>query len=229
MGNSYTPEELGLDPWSASPRTPGPMGTNNDAGDPDTPSWFVGDTPGPLGHGDHADPNGKMCRMKPIRGAIEGYVADAQNKRKSDCDKVRDELQETYRIRDAFADVTLLRQAKEQNWTTTEFDAKVKEKLIGKPIDKKAAGYVSPMGINPENCRIQENWSIEKYRSEGLPDIIRTADLAHESAHRASCTKLRSMEYNAAMSFPDKFSKDEVKAYNAKIEVLVNWLRANCI
>jgi hypothetical protein len=35
--------------------TPGTLGIN-DAASPDTPSWFLPDTPSPLGHNDHADP-----------------------------------------------------------------------------------------------------------------------------------------------------------------------------
>lgn len=55
---------LGQNPWVATPRTCGPLGTNRDAGDPDTPPWFVGDTPGPLGCRDHADPNCLMFRFR---------------------------------------------------------------------------------------------------------------------------------------------------------------------
>lgn len=47
----------GRDGGTASVRTAGALGSNGDAGDPDTPRWFVGDTPGPLGVGDHADPD----------------------------------------------------------------------------------------------------------------------------------------------------------------------------
>jgi len=36
------------------------------------------------------------------------------------------------------------------------------------------------------------------------------------------------MEYNAAMSFPDKLSKDEGRAYSATIEVFEKWLRESC-
>lgn len=46
---------IGLDPLSASPRTPGPLG-HNDAADPNMPKTILWDTPGPLGICDHADP-----------------------------------------------------------------------------------------------------------------------------------------------------------------------------
>jgi hypothetical protein len=52
---SRKPAPLGRDPSLASPVTPGAWG-HNDAADPRTPSWFVGDTPGTLGIGDYADP-----------------------------------------------------------------------------------------------------------------------------------------------------------------------------
>jgi Family of unknown function (DUF6402) len=50
MPLSKNPRSLGLDPWAASTRTNGPLGTNKDAGDPSTPSWFIGDTPRSIGN-----------------------------------------------------------------------------------------------------------------------------------------------------------------------------------
>jgi len=50
----------GMDPDFASPRTPGSLGWK-DAVDPDTPAWFLGDTPGSLGVNDGAAP-GKAFR-----------------------------------------------------------------------------------------------------------------------------------------------------------------------
>lgn len=44
---------IGQYPFTLCPVTPGPLGYN-DAADPDTPNWFVGDPPGPLGIGDWA-------------------------------------------------------------------------------------------------------------------------------------------------------------------------------
>jgi Family of unknown function (DUF6402) len=45
MPSSYVPGSAGKNPFLASPRTGGPLGTNKDAADPDTPDWFLGDTP----------------------------------------------------------------------------------------------------------------------------------------------------------------------------------------
>lgn len=53
-----------MDSRTPSPKTPGPLGTNMDAADPSTPLWFRGDTPGPLGVNDYADPDTKMCRLR---------------------------------------------------------------------------------------------------------------------------------------------------------------------
>lgn len=63
MGNSKD-VILGLDPWAPQVKTGGPLGANGDAADPNTPYWLIGNTPGPLGHQDHADPNQAMCRAR---------------------------------------------------------------------------------------------------------------------------------------------------------------------
>jgi len=52
---SRPPIPYGTDPFTPSPRTPGPLG-HNDAADPDRPASLKGATPGPLGFNDHADP-----------------------------------------------------------------------------------------------------------------------------------------------------------------------------
>ena len=56
MAGSVGPGPAGTNPWAPSPRTGGPLGTNNDSGDPKVQKWVKGDTPGPLGLSDHADP-----------------------------------------------------------------------------------------------------------------------------------------------------------------------------
>ena len=58
VGNSKSPI-LGQHPWGTTARTSGPLGTNRDAGDPETRGSTLGDTPGPLGQGDHADPSAR--------------------------------------------------------------------------------------------------------------------------------------------------------------------------
>jgi len=53
---SKLPDSYGKRPFVAPTRTHGsPLG-RNDAADPDTPDWFLGDTPGSLGNKDYADP-----------------------------------------------------------------------------------------------------------------------------------------------------------------------------
>lgn len=65
MGSSKN-SIVSLNPSVPMPQTRGPLGTNGDAGDPGTPVWFVGDTPGPLGVQDHADPDSTMFRFRLI-------------------------------------------------------------------------------------------------------------------------------------------------------------------
>jgi hypothetical protein len=55
MAGSKKVQHLGLDPRIMCALTPGSLGIH-DAASPDTPDWFRGDTPGPLGCEDHADP-----------------------------------------------------------------------------------------------------------------------------------------------------------------------------
>src|SRR5258708_38870892 len=64
MAGSTRAGSLGTYPWIPSSRTCGPLGTNNDAGDPKTRQWVFGDTPGPTGHNDHADPDSYRFIMK---------------------------------------------------------------------------------------------------------------------------------------------------------------------
>jgi hypothetical protein len=225
MGNSSNVGTTGHTPWASPPNTTGPSGSNSDAGDPHTPRWFVGDTPGTLGVQDHADPNGRMCRMAPRRSRIGEYLSQEAERLRRERAIVQRELIETLRIREAYIDKSLLEKAKSSGWTGAEFDAAVKEKLFGKPAaGDKGQNYISPMGTDPMNCRIKENWDAARYRKEGLPEVIYEADRAHELAHQQSCKALPSMEYNAAMSFPEKLSADEEKAYTAKIKVLEAWL-----
>lgn len=225
MGNSSNAGTTGHSPWVSPPNTSGPSGSNSDSGDPNTPRWFLGDTPGTLGIQDNADPNGLMCRMTQKRGQIGAYLSQEAERLQRQRAIVQRELIETLRIREAYVDKALLAQARLSGWNGVEYDAAVKEKLFGKPLDgDKGQNYISPMGTNPLNCRIKEHWDKARYLKEGLPEIIYEADRAHEEVHQQSCASMPSMEYNAAMSFPEKLSADEEKAYTAKIKVLEVWL-----
>jgi hypothetical protein len=224
MGNSSNVGTTGRTPSVSPPNTTGPAGSNSDSGDPHTPRWFVGDTPGTLGVQDHADPNGRMCRMTPKRSQTGEYLSQEAERLRRERAIVQRELTEALRIREAYVDRSLLAQAKQSGWTGAEFDAAVKEKLFGKPRGGTGENHLSPMGTNPMNCRIKENWDAARYRKEGLPDIIYEADRAHELVHHERCRAMPSMQYNAAMSFPEKLSADEEKAYAAKIKVLEVWL-----
>lgn len=210
----------GRDYPAASPRTGGPMGTKMDAADPSTPPWFLGETKGPLGHQDHADPNIKMC-------SLQAYL---HNKWLKEYNFVKQELKETYRLRDAYGDKKLLQEADEKGWDASEFDKKVKEKLFGGST--KGKDYVNPMYTDPyrgEQCRIIENWSLETYLLKGFPKVIYQADRAHEESHLASCTSesKNPLVYGSRMTDARYFSQDEIKAYNAKIKILEKWLHDN--
>jgi hypothetical protein len=234
MANSRTGLE-GFHAWAASPRTCGPLGSNKDAADPETPASFLGDTPGPLGHNDCADPN-KKVRVQLVRVNVVGLISGSTSE---DCKKVRAEIEEARRIRDAFADPKLLKKAKEENWDGYQYAKAVGEKVFGKPkpVKKTLSGngntsdgpeptFVSPMGTDPLTCHIFENWDRSEYQRRGIPEIIYEADKAHEESHQKSCADSRN--YDKAMEKPDNRSVDEVKAYDAKIAILQNWLKDHC-
>lgn len=61
-------------PWAPAPKNPGPFGSNGDGGDPETPRWFVGDTPGPLGVNDYADPDSPMRSLMCRSGSNHGWL-----------------------------------------------------------------------------------------------------------------------------------------------------------
>jgi hypothetical protein len=165
------------------------------------------------------------CR--PVRGKPPAKMQafDAQARR--DYERVKRELAETIRIRNGFADPALLREAQEKDWSVADYDAKVKEKVFGKPKPGRQ-NYEVPMETNPTTCRTTEAWDRARYEREGLPGVIFDADRAHEKVHSSSCGKKRNpLEYAADMSFSAKFSAEEVRAYDAKIEVLKRWLARN--
>lgn len=70
MGDSKT-TILGRRPDAGVNTAHRPLGTARDAGSPETPDWFVGDTPGPLGVNDYADPNTPMGRAQALQSHSE--------------------------------------------------------------------------------------------------------------------------------------------------------------
>jgi hypothetical protein len=219
MADSTLPGSTGKHYPAASPRTGGPLGTKSDSADTSTPSWFLGDTKGPLGHNDHADPDARMCSMDAYRYRI--WLNDYL--------KVKAELEETYRIRDAFADEKLLKEAREKGWASGEYTNAIKKRLFGGAEQGK--DYDNPMYTDPwrgSECKIVENWSAYTYMLKGFPSVFHAADRAHEESHLASCKKDKNpLTYAADMSDPAKLSQDETKAYSVKIAVLEKWLKDN--
>ncbi len=188
----------------------------------------------------HSD-SGTSCRgaspcMSPLRGeesalAKRGLtIAELRAAQKLTCETVIRELEQTKRIRDAFANAEMLKQAKQKGWSVEEYKSMVAESVFGKPKPgSKNSTYENPMFTNPTNCRIEENWDKARYLREGLPEIVYEADKKHEELHRMHCqAKPDPLEYNADMSFPEKLSKEEVKAYDVKIQYLKTWLDQNC-
>lgn len=68
MASSKVPG-FNTSPWILSPTTLGALGTNGDGGDPRTPRWFVGDTPGPLSVSDYASHDSGMRQLTASRGS----------------------------------------------------------------------------------------------------------------------------------------------------------------
>jgi hypothetical protein len=78
MGDSKH-QVLGQNPTAPNARTGGPLGSNGDAGDPETPAWFVGDTAGPVGFRDHGDPTSPMFERMNKAGADAKQLCDPQD------------------------------------------------------------------------------------------------------------------------------------------------------
>ena len=76
-----------------------------------------------------------------------------------------------------------------------------------------------------------ENWIREKYyKKKGEPDIVWVVARAHEEEHIKTCRELtsRGESYNAYMQDPRGYQADELKAYNASIKMLRDWIDSNC-
>jgi hypothetical protein len=215
MGEGSNP--ICKNPWAASARKRGSLGTKKDAADPNTPAWFLGDTRGPVGRHDRADPSAKVNRC------LQRFSFDA--KLLSAGKLVEADIKEAIKLRDAYADKRLLSEALQRDWSAEEYETRIVKKVFGK-----RSGHNTPMYVDPQtgSCQIKKNWKISDYRRRGFPDVCYHADLEHEKVHQKSCqAKGNPSVYAAEMSFPAKLSAEEVKAYNKKINVLRNWLRQN--
>jgi len=228
---------MGANPWVPSPTTCGPLGCNKDAADPSTPSCFVGNTPGCLGLGDFGDPDVRRhaehpANIQAIQALKFSLVAGVTAAVESDCAKVRLELQDMKRIRQAFADQTLLKTAAKQKWNAGQYVDAVHVHLFGKPKTSKKGGepdkgYEVLLSIDPDSCHIDTKVTLEEFRKRGLPDIIYEAARAHEESHVTTCM-LNSRYWNDTQNLPEYVSKDEVKAYDVGIGILTDWLEKNC-
>lgn len=78
------PGSRGQNPFSRSPRSPGPLGYN-DAASPESPHWLVGDTPGPLGMNDWGHPLGaRRNTASHVLPANVNVSVTSENKRVSE-------------------------------------------------------------------------------------------------------------------------------------------------
>jgi hypothetical protein len=215
MGEGSNP--ICKNPWADSARKRGPLGTKRDAADPNTPAWFLGDTRGTIGRHDRADPSTKIDRCR------QRFSFDA--KRLSARRRVEADIKEAIKLRNAYADKSLLNEAMQKDWSATEYQKRIVKKVFGK-----RTGSMVPMYVDPQtgSCQIRKNWKITDYHRHGFPDVCYQADLEHEKVHQASCQAKRDPSvYAAEMSFPAELSAEEIKAYNKKIAVLRQWLQKN--
>jgi len=75
-----------------------------------------------------------------------------------------------------------------------------------------------------------EIWIREKYfTKKGEPDIIWEAARAHEEEHIKTCKeKTQGGSYDVYMQDPKNYQTDELKAYDASIKMLKEWIASNC-
>lgn len=129
MSKSASP--FGKNPSAAPPRTCGSLGSNNDAADPKTPSWFLGDTPGSLGRNDQGDPKINRCLQ---RFCFDYKLLTARK-------KVNEEIKEVLKIRDAFVDKKLLNEALEKDWSTEEYPKESSRKGVWKSTAERKTSH----------------------------------------------------------------------------------------
>ncbi len=145
------------------------------------------------------------------------------------CDRVRAELMETLRIRAAYADQKFLQEAIRSDLSAQEYNDKVAGSVFpstgGKATD--VSGYDVPMYTDSNTCKIVELWDKKACIRKTGSEIIYLADLLHEQVHQKDC-KRDQAQYRADMSFPAKRRLNELKAYDAKIRFLKEWLSNNC-
>lgn len=172
----------------------------------------------PGGGGGSYDPSGDTAtpaNSNSQRLAQSGRPAEPADQ--ADCDAARRDVADAEAARAKYEDPDRLRQAADM--TGDEYQAM----LFGS-----CQGCESPMGVNPDTCEIELNWTLADYRRRGLPEISYQADLAHEEFHANNCRRSGPQRYAANMSFPQKRAQEEIGAYNRKIEVLQRWIQEHC-
>jgi hypothetical protein len=158
------------------------------------------------------------------------------------CEYVRNELEAAKKARDLYLKV--LEEVRRKRISGDEFNRLV----LGE-----AGPTSSPMGTNPHTCSWipGEREDQKKYLDQDdirekyyrcLPQVIFESDLAHENWHQQTCREQNkcvrrangsydckdSLGYSRHMDDPVNYAMDEVGAYDAKIGILMDWLKENC-
>ena len=197
----------------------------------------MGNTSGCLGLGDFCDPDVRRhaehpANVQAIHALRFSLLAGVSGSVENDCAKVRLELKDMKKIRDAFADQALLKTAAKQKWDAAQCVDAVHVRLFGKPKPSKKGGepdkgYEVLFTVEPDSCHLEPKVTLEQLRQRGLPDIIYDAAKAHEESHVTTCM-LNTRYADDTEKLPEYVSKDEVKAYDVGIGILTEWLEKNC-
>jgi hypothetical protein len=163
------------------------------------------------------------------KSQVDNFISVKIEACKKPCEIVKKDLAEAKKMRDAFRDENLLKKAEKNSWLgDQEYNDEVMKKVFGSGA-KQGMQFESPMETDPTTCKINIKWGKEDYKKKCIPEAGYNADLVHEKLHEKNCKKKANpMEYYADMSFPRKFSKEEIDAYSVKIKYLEDWIKKNC-
>lgn len=157
---------------------------------------------------------------------------DVPPEKRPKCEKVRRELEGLKRNQQAFANSDLREKARRSGWDGYEYNEAVKDFIKGQrgmgPNDDLEIGA----GTNAQNCKVTISPNDrQEWIKNGLPGAIYDAYKAHENVHKDTCEDYNQRpgtSYEDFMSNPDNYGDNEVKAYQASIDKLQNWLDREC-
>ncbi len=140
-----------------------------------------------------------------------------------DCDKVEKLRVEMEKIRNAFKN-TIPRAGESGADYVTRVEGALGY-VQGDPEGNQGTAF-APMYTRVGSCVIMSNK--DYYATQ--PDIMAHADCAHEKVHRNTCRWARDHVaggYGIHMSKPANYRKDELKAYQAGMDMIDNWMVDN--